>query len=186
MKHTLITMLTVTFLLTCFQNAPAESENPFGFETTKHPLDYARCKKREAKNPELHFTYECRNAPRMHPDIEAILLFFVEEVGLCNIEAISFMQGPDALNAVVDTFKDQLARKYGPPTSKTEEKSDNAYQTKYRYNWFPEEGFGGVEDVKLLAVARASQGDYRVRVFFRLVTDEACKKKIEEYRSDAF
>lgn len=114
----------------------------------------------------------------MHPDIEAILLDFVKEVGLCDITAFSFMQTSDALNAVADTFKDQLARKYGPPTSKTE----------YQYNWFPNEGFGGVGDVKLLTVGRNDiRGrSNRVIVYFRLVTVEACKMKIEEYRSNAF
>lgn len=164
--------------------AEAESGNPFGFETQTHPLNYEYCKKREPKDADNHFTYECSSAPRMHPDIESILLYFIEGAGLCFIEARSFKRGQDETKELVDTFQEQITQKYGSPSSKSDVPDyKDPYRSIYRYDWDKKAGFGGLGDVDGIGV-RAGDGFSRARVFFGL--GAACKEKIDERRGMAF
>lgn len=85
MKRTAIMLVIFGALFAGSPSARADSGNPFGFETNKHPLKYEYCK----KEPGLFrgHGYVCSSAPRPHPDIQEYQLQFVEDVGLCTIEA---------------------------------------------------------------------------------------------------
>ena len=167
----------------------AESENPFGFETNKHPLTYEYCKKMETTSFKLGYEYECSSAPRKHPDIRRIHLHFVEDVGLCSIKAMSFDFLGDDRRDPVDSFKDRVAQKYGPPTSKTEEgdlKDPFSSNVKYRYDWDQRAGFSGLGDVVSIHVVLFPHVSMTVQVIFELNTREACDKKEDEMRTIAF
>ncbi|MCY4133108.1 MAG: hypothetical protein OXF39_10775 [Nitrospira sp.] len=45
MKQTTIILIALGTFITGNPSARAESDNPFGFETNKHPLEYEYCKK---------------------------------------------------------------------------------------------------------------------------------------------
>ena len=83
MKRAVIMLLIINVLFTGISGARADSENPFGFETNTHPLEYEYCK----KETELfrNHGYKCNSAPRPHPDLQEYKLQFVEQVGLCFI-----------------------------------------------------------------------------------------------------
>ena len=68
-------------------SAWAENENPFGFETDKHPLEYEYCKRDPGLINFRGHGYTCSSAPRPHPDIQEYQLQYVEDVGLCTITA---------------------------------------------------------------------------------------------------
>lgn len=172
----------------------AESGNPFGFETQTHPLQYEYCKKEEAEGfLRDHFLYECRSAPRMHPDIATIWLRFVEDAGLCFIRARSgdFVIFGKELRDLIEGLKDQIVNKYGPPTSELKEvdpeKEDGLVigDGEYRYDWNPKEGFRGLGDVVSISVARGRRTGF-VFIDFELKTSEACQKKEDELRAHAF
>ena len=87
MKQTVIILLVLGTFIAGNPSARADSENPFGFETNTHPLEYEYCK----RNPG-HFSfrghgYTCSSAPRPHPDLQEYQLQFVKDVGLCVIVA---------------------------------------------------------------------------------------------------
>ena len=158
--------------------AQAESDNPFGFETYTHPLQYEYCKAWETEKSDSHFWYKCRSAPRMHPDIEQIDLKFVEGAGLCMIGASSF---GIKKTISLDGFKDQIAKTYGPPTSKMEGKD------KPGYVWSRKEGFSGLGDVvSIMVYEKYWGGHYRVNLLFLLVPDDECEKTITQKRTEAF
>lgn len=180
MKQALITILTVGVFVANSVCAQAGSPNPFGFETQTHPLEYEYCKKMKGKDSYSHFWYECRSAPRMHPDIEEIHLKFVEDVGLCGIGAFSF-DISEKKTISLDGFKEQIAKTYGPPTSKTEDEHEP------RYDWDREAGFPGLGDIKAIWVKKSYRaGAYRVSLFFGLVTVDECWKAIDQKRAEAF
>lgn len=105
----------------------AESGNPFGFETKTDPNTYPFCEQIHPGSPEKQgfyhhaiyqsfrgVIYHCDSAPRPHPEFKQYALFTTVTGGLCEIKAESFMQ---ERVEKVEQFKDQLTRKYGPPTS---------------------------------------------------------------------
>ena len=51
-------------------SAWASPDNPFGFETHKHPLEYGYCR---YLPDHLYrgYGYSCKSAPREHPDLDA-------------------------------------------------------------------------------------------------------------------
>ena len=158
----------------------AESENPFGFETNTHPLEYEYCERWEFKRDTSRFWYRCSSAPRMHPDIDDISLKFVEDVGLCKIGASSFRSSKE-IEDQVDLFKDQIVQKYGHPTQKTEDESD------YGYDWDPEAGYSGLGNIKAIQVKKSyTDNPNRVIVIFWLKANKACQEKIDEHRASAF
>lgn len=170
--------------------AHAESDNPFGFETQRHPLQYEYCKKL-GNGKELRpgwqepFYYICSSAPRVHPDINRLILKFVEDVGLCHIRALSHnVAGDNFLLSFVDGVKDQIVRKYGPPTSELKEATpNNNYRGKYRYDWTPKAGFRSIGNVVSISVAL---WNYSVQIDFKLRTSAECWKKADEMRGTAF
>ena len=137
MKRTAIILVIFGALFAGSPSARADSGNPFGFETNKHPLEYEYCKK------ERPYWYECSSAPRMHPDIEKYILHFVEDVGLCVIGAYSYKDSPENMKNMVEKFREQITQKYGSPTQKSEE--DSAYY------WDQKEGFkdGDIDAISL-------------------------------------
>ena len=188
MKVSSIILALTLVSLTGISCAEAESGNPFGFETGTHPLTYEYCKKITHESYRAHYGYECTFAPKMHPDIESILLHYVEDVGLCYIKAVSFSLGNSekAKNAV-DTFKDQIAKKYGPPTGQLEEKDphDPSQLEEYRYEWSTKNGFRGLGNVVGI-IAWKDRDRYRAKIQFELRTNELCQKQLDENRVSAF
>ena len=159
-------------LFTGSLSAWADSGNPFGFETKTHPQEYEYCK----KEPGLFrdHGYKCSSAPRPHPDLEEYALQFVEDVGLCSITALSnaFLQGYTA-DAKFEMFKDQISKKYGPPTSK-------AVTTNEPVNhWSPKAGFGGLGDVKEIEIKLKTLTSSRVENYDDYATLRDAKKKID-------
>lgn len=126
----------------------ADSPNPFGFETNTHPLEYEYCKKEPSLVKGL-YGYRCSSAPRPHPELEDYFLFFVEDVGLCSIWTRNLDLEPQP---VVESFKEQIAKKYGAPTRKTDNllNSPGFEKGTYGYDWTPEAGFKGLGDVKAI------------------------------------
>ncbi len=116
-------------------NARADSGNPFGFETNKHPLEYEYCK----KEPGLFrgHGYKCSSAPRPHPDLEEYALQFVEDVGVCFIAARHQPKPFTNLKDMFETFHRQIAKKYGPPTSRKIKRPDRNEDSSYQ--WVPSE-----------------------------------------------
>ena len=185
MKQATIMLTVLGALIAGNPSVRADSGNPFGFETDKHPQEYEYCKK--YKDPEdsglRGHGYKCSSAPRPHPDFQEYLLGFVEEVGLCTINATSnhffLRQEPK-----FEVFRDQIVSKYGPPTSTTENASEPAY------HWLPQEGFKGLGDVRAidLSADRFEDGfsKFLARVSFWLVPLNTCLKKIDEKANRAF
>ena len=201
MKQATFMLLVLGTLFTGSLSAEAESENPFGFETNKHPLEYEYCK----KEPGLFrgHGYTCSSAPRPHPDIKEYRLQFVEDVGVCAIvAALDEVLLRDIENRV-EQFKGQLAKKYGPAAIPTEEENRDTvtgfnWQI-LRYYWNSNGGFQGLGDVKRIQI-RAYSTDkdptYEllkddpnknwVTISFGLVTSDACLKKIDDKADRAF
>ena len=130
MKPAIIMTLLLIVLLTGGHDVLANSGNPFGFETNKHPLKYEYCQKeKDLKKSGLRgHGYTCSSAPRPHPDFQEYFLLFVEDVGLCSIQAASNVfsgRGQVApAEEKFEMFKGQIAQKYGPPTSKDTEQTN--------------------------------------------------------------
>ena len=138
----------------------ADNSNPFGFETNTHPLEYEYCKKADFGTVNSRYLYRCSSAPRPHPDLEDYVLFFVEDVGLCTIAAASLGEvssgNPQNIRDLIEKFKEQIAKKYGPPTRKSDEEFE------CRYDWNPKAGFNGLGDVAKIWLERIfSRGGYK-------------------------
>ena len=272
MKQMAIMLVTLGTLIAGGLSAWADSGNPFGFETDKHPLEYEYCQKeKDPKKSGLRgHGYKCSSAPRPHPDFQEYFLLFVEDVGLCSIQAASNVfsgRGQVApAEEKFEMFKGQIAKKYGPPTSKDteqtngrsvaspktpapemqsrkeytngprvtppktsrpkheesgmasrsnkgirrpppparlrqsyldpvpfEQRLEEIWQLEYGvslpdYHWSPETGFKGLGNVKAIhLLARQFKGSSKViNVTFRLLTSDACQKKIDDKAEYAF
>lgn len=179
-------ILGLVFFVAGIGSARAASENPFGFETEKHPLEYEYCK----KTPHVlrNHGYSCTSAPRPHPDLDSYSLQFVEGVGLCRIQSLSTTFVSDlGFTHAVDEFKSHLAKKYGPPTTETKEDGES-YQERH-LQWLPEAGFKGVGEVKAIDLkANAFMEGIRstLTVAFRLATSDACQVEIDRKAARAF
>ena len=201
MKQAAIMLVVLGALIAGSLNARADSGNPFGFETNKHPLEYEYCKK-EPGSFRGH-GYTCSSAPRPHPDLKRYSLQFVEDVGLCGIEAYLDEVPLRAIENRIELFKNQIAKKYGPAATPTEEESRNPKTgfdfRLFRYYWASKGGFKGLGDIKEIQI-RAYNADYDptldfltgdrnknwVTISFWLVTSDACLKKIDEKADHAF
>ena len=186
MKHTTIGLMVLVSLVIGSAPTRADSGNPFGFETNKHPLKYDYCK----KTPKFlrNHGYSCSTAPRPHPDLESYSLQFVEGVGLCRIQSLStnFVSDMDFTHAI-EVLKSQIARKYGPPTKETKEDGES-YQERH-LQWLPEAGFKGVGEVKAIDLkASALMEGMRstLTVSFKLATSDACQEEIDRKAARAF
>ena len=176
MKQTAIILVVLGTFITGNPSASADSGNPFGFETDKHPLKYEYCK----KEPGLYrgHGYECSSAPRPHPDFKEYALQFVEGIGLCFIAAVH----PNFSYDTLQIFKDQIAKKYESPTGVRYANPDNSYPLEYA--WGPKSGFKGLGDIK--AINLKSDGGTNTVLYFWLVTDDACQKEIDDKADRAF
>ncbi len=195
MKQTAIILIVLGTFITGNPSVQADSGNPFGFETNKHPLEYEYCK----KEPGLFrgHGYKCSSAPRPHPDLEEYALQFVEDIGLCAIvgRGPSF---PDPsfwptklsesrfiwINNRFEIFYRQIVKKYGSPTSRKNESDLAGLLVPDIYYWDSEEGFKGLGDVKAIELFGALEGGKKV--YFELVTSDACLKKIDDKADRAF
>ena len=173
MKQTVIMLVVLGTFIAGSSSAHAESGNPFGFETDKHPLEYEYCK----KEPGLYrgHGYKCSSAPRPHPDLEEYALQFVEEIGLCFI--VGHHKGNPS--GLVNDFRGQIAKKYGPPTE------DKGYPD--NISWDPKAGFSGLGDVVRIELGASHYVSRKwVEVAFVLVLGNACLKKIDAKANHAF
>ena len=212
MKQAAIMLVMFGTVVAGSLSARADSGNPFGFETNKHPLEYEYCK----KEPGLFrgHGYKCSSAPRPHPDLEEeYALQFVEDVGLCKIGARSFSYNLNDADTIVEHFKRQIAKKYGPhhalsplrpPINEYEERLNKAYPTlvEKKYTWDQKTGFKGLGNVESVELAEDlySEEDLlsgekeikentikvKVAVWFTLVTSDACLKEIDDKADHAF
>ena len=195
MKQAAIILIALGTFITGSPIAQADSGNPFGFETNKHPLEYEYCK----KEPGLFrgHGYTCSSAPRPHPDILGYKLQFVEDIGLCRISAyVDKVLLRDIKNTIA-MFKGQIVKKYGPATIPTEEEARAS--SVLLYYWAPKAGFNGLGEVKqidiraydanedpLIDILADDLNRNWVNVSFWLVTSDACLKKIDEKAGHAF
>lgn len=204
MKQTAIILIVLGTFITGNPSVQAESENPFGFETNKHPLEYEYCK----KEPGLFrgHGYKCSSAPSPHPDLEVYTLQFVEDIGLCfiGVRGLS-IQDPSTgdflpadflptkpsesrrfiwINNSFEIFYRQIVKKYGSPTSRKNESDLAGLLVPDIYYWDSEEGFKGLGDVKAIELFGALEGGKKV--YFELVTSDACLKKIDDKADRAF
>ena len=189
MKQTTIILVMFGSLIIGSLNAQADSGNPFGFETNKHPLEYEFCKKIDLNAVETHsefdhYSYECSSAPRIHPEVGKYYLTFVEDLGLCFIAAESFRDkvAYSSTEEIVEKFKLQIAKKYGLPAREKDRESRSGY----RYDWDHEAGFKGLGNVRAIWLKSRHQGGYYVEVAFHLVSLDACRKKVTDMKYSAF
>ena len=131
MIQTRIMLVMFIALFTGSLDARADSGNPFGFETHKHPLEYEYCK----KEPGLYrgHGYKCSSAPRPHPDFEEYALQFVEDVGLCFIAARHQPKPFTKLKDMFEIFHRQIAKKYGPPSTRKIARPDRREDSSYEW-----------------------------------------------------
>ena len=98
-------------------SAWAENENPFGFETDKHPLEYEYCKRDPGLINFRGHGYTCSWAPRPHPDIQEYQLQFVEDIGLCAIEASTHpstdIYGRHFVEVFISDYQTHIANQLG-------------------------------------------------------------------------
>ncbi len=171
MKQATIMLVVFGTLFAGNLSVRADSGNPFGFETNKHPLEYEYCKKHPYLVNGL-YGYECSSAPRIHPEFKEYFLFFVEDVGLCSIWNTKYIgidldkdksSGLAKMRNVVERFKGQIAKKYGPPTRKADNllSSPSLRESTYGYDWAPEEGFKGLGDVNAIKLEFSSVPESR-------------------------
>ena len=183
MKWATIAILAGLFCLSS-PKVQARSDNPFGFETNTHPLEYEYCKKEPSVD--RGHGYKCSSAPRPHPDLEAYGLMFVEEVGLCYIGAVTKVERSLTRFAM---FQTQIAKKYGPPTyvkkngGKMRGKNVQEGLPTGESRWEPRAGFIGVGDIHAIRLVLDHK---RILVSFWLVTFDKCEKAIDQKRAEAF
>ena len=166
--------------------ARAASENPFGFETEKHPLKYDYCK--QNRDPTVwvfrSHGYRCSSAPRDHPDFHEYWVSFVEEVGVCGIIARTYQlprkndrgQEPSEFQ----TIREQISQKYGPATSKSGSELEPVYE------WSPEEGFPGVGEVQSIRLSVEIAGSTRFTSALFILRAPQCKTVLDKKASRAF
>ena len=186
MKQTTIVVVVLAFLVIGSPSTRADSGNPFGFATNKHPLAYGYCK----KVPKFltHHEYRCSSAPRPHPDFESYTLQFVEGVGLCRIQAGSTnFQTEMGFNHAIEMLKSQIAVKYGLPTKDTKQGSENLPVR--HLHWSPEAGFNGLGEVKAIELKAHESMEAllnNVTVSFSLVTSDTCQEEINRRGARSF
>ena len=192
----IITMIGLLFLGSSCGQAESEnfSDNPFGLEVPT----FGDCVQMESERTKSHYWYTCNSMPREHPDIEVVLMKFMDDVGICWMEAISFeRKNVEETEAFVDRLKDEIARKYGPPTNQVKETLPKYLPTekryvlpgeseklKHNYEWRQDEGFKGVGNVSGIRLKKDSS--LRARIIFKFFAADACQKKLDEKRASAF
>ena len=183
-------LLLVVAVLMGSGSAWAASDNPFGFETHKHPLDYEYCKAN--LDTFRGHGYDCRTAPRPHPDLPDYRLKFVDGVGLCQIVASKNKLSTSDAQDLRTALTSQISRKYGPATIPTGEvEMSGPGWTFKKYVWLPpagSEGVGEVNEIRLHVLEGVSEEQQKnlaiVKVF--LNTNPTCETRIDEKAERAF
>ena len=171
----IVTMIGLLFLGSSCGQAESEnfSDNPFGLEGPT----FLDCVQMESEQSKSHYWYTCDSMPREHPDIEVVLMKFVDDVGICVMEAISFKRKDvEEVEILVDRLKDEIVKKYGSPTN----------QSKHNYQWRQDEGFKGVGNVSGVWLKKDFSSVLRARITFKFFAADACQKKLDEKRTSAF
>ena len=164
-----IIMVLLAVLFTGSLISGAEGENPFGFKTYTYP------KGCNAGKVMGYITFVCPNAPRTHPDIENYYLYFMEDIGLCNIAAAtSSYESTDSLLGLATKMMLQLSEKYGAPTQEAGEGLQK------NYKWRPPTKLAGASAVKTIRLyIKKFEGmtDPAVVINFVLKQQAACDDK---------
>ena len=171
-------------------NAWASSNNPFGFETQKHPLDYEYC--RHDPNLFRGHGYECQTAPRPHPDLHKYKLKFVDGVGVCMISTGDNKLSQSNVQDLSTALQGQITRKYGPVKNPAGEVEKNGPGwTIMKYVWLPttgSEGVGEVTELRLFVMESVYENQSKnwVIVNVYLTTNPTCEARIDEQAEQAF
>ncbi len=128
-------------------SAWASPDNPFGFETNKHPLEYG-CSY-VADDLFRGYGYTCATAPRDHPDMTYYTVQFVPNVGGCVIETTAANIEPDVFAGLAVKLRDQITEKYGPELEalRDDHRVRGKFQGVTSFYWIPKEGTAGIGDV---------------------------------------
>ena len=167
-------------------SAGASPDNPFGFETTKHPRAYGYCK------PVLGaiyrgYGYDCASAPRDHPALGPYALQYVDGVGVCLIDVSASRVHRDDIAALSTEIKDQIVKKYGPDHEfLRDERAAGSGLAMNDYFWLPPIGTPGIGDVAAihLNIYQDLQGKIdgnAVRVRVTLTTMPECRAAMDEF-----
>lgn len=167
-------------------SAWASPDNPFGFETNKHPLEYG-CSY-VADDLFRGYGYTCAAAPRDHPDMTYYTVQFVPDVGGGVIEAIADKIQPDAFAGLAAKLRDQITEKYGPELEPL--RDDHRVEGKFKglttFFWIPKEGTAGIGDVVAIRLrtheALARKGSSMWIQFQTLLhTKPACQTAMDQF-----
>ena len=139
-------------------NAYASPDNPFGFETHKHPREYG-CGLM-ADDLFRGYGYDCKVAPRDHPDMSYYTVQYVSGVGACMIEGTASKIPFDDFAGLVTKFRKQIEGKYGPEYEILRNVSDVSRPgtTMTIYYWLPKEDTPGIGDVAAIRMTAYGKG----------------------------
>ena len=169
----------------------AASDNPFGFETDKHPLKYEPCLYVAPDVDQFRgFGFECTSAPRDHPDFTRYMLQYVDGVGVCMIEATAWPVPRDDFEALVTKAINHLVLKYGPELTELRDAhtfQDGSESTDYFWVPRPTKGAPAIGDVTALRLSvylQAEKGEQanKNRILFRayLNTMTECRLAMDQ------
>ena len=162
-------------------SAWASPDNPFGFETTKPPLDYGYCR---YLPDHLYrgFGYSCTAAPREHPDLNAYTVQFVPNVGVCSIEGTARHVPRDDLPALASKLTAQIVQKYGPDLEVLRDTSELEDGTAMAESfWVPQDGTPGIGDVAAIRLTslQGTTEENWITVRVILTTMPACRTAMD-------
>lgn len=164
-------------------SAWASPDNPFGFETHKHPREYV-CR---PMTGDLYrgYGYACDSAPREHPDLSYYSVQYVSGVGACLIQGTASKIPFEDFPGLVTKFQEQITEKYGPEYEILREgEKDNPGSFMATYYWIPKEGTPGIGDVaaiRLLALGREPPKTSTITIRAYLTTVPACRAAMDRF-----
>ena len=199
--------LTALLLTACLIAPVVFADDPFGFDINVSPAKYDYC---FSSNEWENVSYYCTNAPKPHPEFTDYLLWYIDDIGLCRLEANGRnIENDDyGLRTIekIEQIKEQLKKKYGEPTLQTdflrsvvsiydgqpyrlEDAVERVRQEKLddSYFWFPPEykQVGNVVELSLTASAVNSSTGI-LSLAFEYPNLEACLQRRDDQASDAF
>ena len=194
----LILLLVFAALMGCGQEpepkpAPV-SDNPFGFGTQTHPLDYENCRSMSKQYGGQGYrgdAYECESAPRPHPDLTEYWLEFVEGVGVCAIEGRADELRSEQASDLEIRLIAQIKAKYGlgdPQTADIRQPSRREFLG--TYVWVKPTGASGWMTVTKIELTASRSEEYAiprswVTVRMQLETAEACQTRLDKLGQQA-
>lgn len=180
-----LTMVVCVLMILSVSPVVAETQNPFGFDSQVHPLQYEYCKNDDRMFRQGRGYFVCQSAPRPHPTFRTYTVQFVHGVGLCRIEAMmdTFFMRND-----IKQIADQIARKYGAPTDLKEVSDAPA---KVQYSWKQKDGFpsaGNVTTITLhgIELDNTKEMNTWIEVDFSLKSKKHCLAALIEQAIHAF